>query len=576
MRVASSTLSGGGGNEITVIRGALATRQVSHDSGSLIRKIKPIPIEFRRPSIVRASGHTFEYLGYGPGNYSTGLPQVQTVTLTEREEFLVQSQERSGGIVVYTGMNNNGDSFIGNRKTSSSTGEEVTFDNPIPTVTGEDPSRLSAVFDEVTVKERLVVEGGNSGTVLSQFDGPVTFNKEVKFTDNVNVKSQLKLSNQQDSTHYCKWSTSCKWGVGIAKNLNVGGTTTLAGLLSANGGASITGTLGVSGATTLSSSLGVTGTATLSNLSVTGIATVSGAEGITSPKFKATIPQIVTLNGTPTYKMFRSDGTQDFITSREVTNALGYTPADSASITGDFPLGNSVVCADISGSFDGSTTDFTLLIGATPFVPAGSSANLIVSIGGVIQRPGADFLIVQSGGVNTSTIRFTSPPASGVSCFIVALGGQGSLVSNVDWTTKGQILAATGNTAAARLAVGSNGYVLTADSAQAAGVKWAVATPVGSVYYMAASSADTATGGSVTISAVTYHAPEGYLICNGGTIPTSGTFQGVSASLLQNLRNFLGSTYGGAGILPNLINNFAGYSAVPGTTGGSADATLVS
>ena len=38
----------------------------------------------------------------------------------------------------------------------------------------------------------------------------------------------------------------------------------------------------------------------------------------------------------------------------------------------------------------------------------------------------------------------------------------------------------------------------------------------------------------------------------------------------------MGSTYGGVGILPNLINNFAGYSAVPGTTGGSATATLVS
>jgi hypothetical protein len=196
MRVASSTLSTPSGSTlgISVIRGALSTRQVSHDSGSLIRKIKPIPIEFRRPSIVRASGHTFEYLGYGPGNYSTGLPQVQVITLTEREEFLVQSQERSGGIVVYTGMNNNGDSFIGNRKTSSSTGEEVTFDNPIPTVTGEDPSRLSAVFDEVTVKERLVVEGGNSGTILSQFDGPVTFNKEVKFTDAVNARSQDRKS----------------------------------------------------------------------------------------------------------------------------------------------------------------------------------------------------------------------------------------------------------------------------------------------------------------------------------------------------------------------------------------------
>lgn len=233
MRVASRTLSipSVGNFGITVIRGALATRQVSHDSGSLIRKIKPISIEFRRPSIVRASGHTFEYLGYGPGNYSTGLPQVQTVTLTEREEFLVQSQERSGGIVVYTGMNNNGDSFIGNRKTSSSTGEEVTFDNPIPTITGEDPSRLSAVFDEVTVKERLVVEGGNSGTILSQFDGPVTFNKEVKFSDNVNVKSQLKVSSSTESTTTANGALVVFGGVGIAKTLNVGGNLNVTGAI---------------------------------------------------------------------------------------------------------------------------------------------------------------------------------------------------------------------------------------------------------------------------------------------------------------------------------------------------------
>ena len=231
MRVASSTLSGGGGNEITVIRGALATRQVSHDSGSLIRKIKPISIEFRRPSIVRASGHTFEYLGYGPGNYSTGLPQVQSVTLTEREEFLVQSQERSGGIVVYTGMNNNGDSFIGNRKTSSSTGEEVTFDNPIPTVTGEDPSRLSAVFDEVTIKERLVVEGGNSGTVLSQFDGPVTFNSEVRVKGNLTLgaNSILKITNPSIPA-------SITGDLLVGDGLTVGGTSTLSGQVTVNTG----------------------------------------------------------------------------------------------------------------------------------------------------------------------------------------------------------------------------------------------------------------------------------------------------------------------------------------------------
>ena len=64
-------------------------------------------------------------------------------------------------------MNNDGDFYIGNKKINSATGKEKTFDIPIPTITGEDPSLNSAVFDEVIVKERLIVEGGNSGTVLS-------------------------------------------------------------------------------------------------------------------------------------------------------------------------------------------------------------------------------------------------------------------------------------------------------------------------------------------------------------------------------------------------------------------------
>jgi hypothetical protein len=372
MRISSTTLSdlGGGLTGIYVIRGALATRQVSHDSGSLIKKIKPISIEFRRPSIVRASGHTFEYLGYGPGNYSTGLPQVQSVTLTEREEFLVQSQERSGGIVVYTGMNNNGDSFIGNRKTSSSTGEEVTFDNPIPTVTGEDPSRLSAVFDEVTIKERLVVEGGNSGTVLSQFDGPVTFNKEVKFTDTVNVKSQLKVSFDTESTTTTNGALIVSGGVGIVKNLNVGGTTTLTGLLSANGSASVTGTLGVSGATTLSSTLGVTGATTLSNtLGVTGATTLSNTLGVTGA---TTLSSTLGVTGATTLS-----NTLGVTGATTLSNTLGVTGATTLSntlgVTGATTLSNTL------GVTGATTLSSTLgVTGATTL-----SAGLTVSSGGI-------------------------------------------------------------------------------------------------------------------------------------------------------------------------------------------------
>ena len=224
MRITSSEVSAL--NEINVIRGYFGTLKSNHDENSLIRKVKPLPIEFRRPSIIRASGHTFEYLGFGPGNYSTGLPQVQERTLTEREDFLGQSQERSCGTVVYTGMNNRGDFYIGNKRVTSATGEEKTFDAPVPTVTGEDPLRLSAVFDEITVKERLKVEGGKSKTILSQFDGPVTFNNNIKvINSNLEViGGRLTINDETESTSADTGSVVIDGGVGIAKNVNIGGS----------------------------------------------------------------------------------------------------------------------------------------------------------------------------------------------------------------------------------------------------------------------------------------------------------------------------------------------------------------
>ena len=216
MRVSTNTLEGIDENKIPVIRGIFGTVIKDHAVGSLVKKIKPFPIQFNRPSILRASGHTFEYLGYGPGNYSTALPQVQVKTISEKEEFLSQSQERAGGAVVYTGMNNKGDFYIGNQKKSALTGEETSFDTPIPSVTGENPGRLSVVFDESTIKERLVVEGGKSKTSLSEFDGPVTFNNEVQIKE-----SSLKIKSTTDSTSSTTGSLVVSGGVGIGKTVNL-------------------------------------------------------------------------------------------------------------------------------------------------------------------------------------------------------------------------------------------------------------------------------------------------------------------------------------------------------------------
>ena len=375
LRIVSSTLSGGSSDEITVIRGALGTRSVPHDDGSLIKKIKPIAVEFRRPSILRASGHTFEYLGYGPGNYSTALPQVQSITLTEREEFLVQSQERSGGIVVYTGMNNNGDSFVGNRKTSSATGEEITYDAPIPTITGEDPSRLSVVFDEVTIKERLVVEGGNSGTILSQFDGPVTFNKEVKFNGPVSIKSQ-KISDTTDSTSPTTGALVVPGGVGIGKNLNIGG---FFGLFNVGSAPPAFATRSVGTRIFLNGSIGAssvdyaigTDTNTLWNSvpttsqqfkwygGTTLAATLSGV-GILTVVTSVSAPQIISTASTGTAPLTVTSTT--VVPNLNVSQLNGLTAATSGT--------SNIVSRDPSGNFSAGTITAT-------FNGAASSANAL-------------------------------------------------------------------------------------------------------------------------------------------------------------------------------------------------------
>ena len=194
VRISATGLSGSGNDAFTVLRGQLGTVPKAHTIDALIKKIGIMAVETRRPSILRASGHTFEYLGYGPGNYSTGLPQVQNRTLTETEEYLAQAQNRGGGTVVYTGLNNRGDFFIGNKKINSATGQEKSFDIPIPTITGEDPSANSIVVDEITVKQRINVEGGPQQNILSQFDGPVTFTNDVNFTGKVVSSGSIELA----------------------------------------------------------------------------------------------------------------------------------------------------------------------------------------------------------------------------------------------------------------------------------------------------------------------------------------------------------------------------------------------
>ena len=228
LRVADSEVTGPSQNIVQVIRGALGTDIARHEANAKIRAIEPQAIELRRPSILRASGHTFEYLGYGPGNYSTSLPQLQVRQLPDDEVYLVQSQELSCGQVVYTGMSDNGDFYIGNTKYSATSGTQTTFDVPIPTVAGQEGSSNSVVFDEVIINRRLFVAGGDTNEILSQFDGPVKFTQSVTIQNRLSVSETASLfdaviNDPKNSTAPTNGALVVRGGVGIGRDLYVGG-----------------------------------------------------------------------------------------------------------------------------------------------------------------------------------------------------------------------------------------------------------------------------------------------------------------------------------------------------------------
>ena len=69
-------------------------------------------------------------------------------------------------------------------------------------------------------------------------------------------------------------------------------------------------------------------------------------------------------------------------------------------------------------------------------------------------------------------------------------GGSGDITTDSEWDAKGDLIVGTGSDTADRLAVGTNDYILTADSSTSTGLKWAAATGGPSTNFWAWKSTD--------------------------------------------------------------------------------------
>jgi hypothetical protein len=144
-------------------------------------------VELRRPSTVRSGNHTFEYLGFGPGNYSNAFPSSQEETLTDDQVRYSQSIKEQAGIAFYSGLNSNGDLFIGNSKINPVTGQVTQDDIAQLNVVGEEGATINT-FGEVVITDRLTVVGGSGNNLQTFFSGPVTFENALTSNNEIRAK----------------------------------------------------------------------------------------------------------------------------------------------------------------------------------------------------------------------------------------------------------------------------------------------------------------------------------------------------------------------------------------------------
>ena len=182
---------------------ALTGKATSGQENRLIAfnsNIPEIEIELRRTSQVRAGNQTFEYTGFGSGNYSTGFPSKQEIVLTDKEVLFSQSQRRRAGVVFYSGLNAYGDLYVGNQKINAITGEVEILDKPILRVAGsavavnEEYVPYVAGGKNVYIAGNLATNGGQGNNRPNNFDNLTKCNRGAEVS-NEKVTNRALISH---------------------------------------------------------------------------------------------------------------------------------------------------------------------------------------------------------------------------------------------------------------------------------------------------------------------------------------------------------------------------------------------
>jgi hypothetical protein len=229
----SGAVSGGGGSLVGTVlqpQAADATRnwdpmaESSPIPTGKLNSRRQWPLEFNRPSLIRAFGHAYEWAGLL--NYTKAMPKYQTSVLSDQNKIDFFGVSHSGGRVYNTGFNEDGLLVQGDTIRDLSTGRTSNTDVAgVGGISGDpDFENIPTTFEDLTVTDEFNSLGraNMNNVVFNGFiDGSPTWAYGTLPIATVDEEGILRLASAEEvsTREGTKAMTAQAWG----DNANIAG-----------------------------------------------------------------------------------------------------------------------------------------------------------------------------------------------------------------------------------------------------------------------------------------------------------------------------------------------------------------